>query len=150
MRICHHCHTHNLELDNHCHSCERSLSTTPTLPWKTALLLGVVSTGCISQKSFVGEPEYGVAMVDQDGDGFYEYNDCDDNDSDVGEPSAWYADTDSDGFGDANDTLSDCEQPQGYVDNDTDCNDQDDTVNPDAAETTGDTIDSNCNGEDDS
>ncbi len=35
-------------------------------------------------------------------------------------PSIWYADTDNDGFGDENDFISACDQPVGYVDNDSD------------------------------
>jgi len=41
----------------------------------------------------------------------------------------WYADTDSDGFGDAASSQDDCTQPAGYVDNSTDCNDNDAAVN---------------------
>ena len=35
-------------------------------------------------------------------------------------PSIWYADTDNDGFGDVDEFISACEQPEGYVDNDSD------------------------------
>jgi len=112
------------------------------------MLLGIVSTSCISEK-YDAEPAYGVAMLDQDQDGFYEYDDCDDNDPNIGEGRAWYADTDKDVYGDPDDSLVDCDQPDGYVDNDSDCNDQDETINPDATETVGDSIDSNCNGNND-
>jgi hypothetical protein len=151
MRICQHCHTHNLELDKSCHNCQRSFSISPTIPWKTAMLLGLVSTGCISAKN-VGEPEYGVAMMDMDldGDGIYESYDCDDNDSAIGEAIDWYADIDADGYGDPSDVISDCLQPDNYVDNQDDCNDQDATINPDGTEETGDDIDSNCDGDIDS
>ncbi|MCF8276603.1 MAG: BspA family leucine-rich repeat surface protein [Flavobacteriales bacterium] len=37
--------------------------------------------------------------------------------------TTWYADTDSDGFGDALSTQVACTQPSGYVANDTDCDD---------------------------
>jgi len=191
MRICHHCHTHNLDLDNHCHSCERSLSTPAVLPWKAAILLGVVSTGCVDDK-YAGEPEYGVAIMDMDGDGFYEDSDCDDNDPNVGEPSTWYSDNDGDGFGNSAIEEVDCNKPDFFVENSddcddsdatvypgnndengtlcvldqdgdgfgeiqaplpydpgTDCNDQEVTINPNATETAGDSIDSNCDGDDD-
>ena len=37
----------------------------------------------------------------------------------------WYADGDSDGFGDANDMTSACAQPSGYVSSSTDCDPND-------------------------
>ena len=45
-------------------------------------------------------------------------------------PSTFYADTDGDGFGDLNNTIQACTQPEGYVTNDGDCDDTDDTINP--------------------
>lgn len=35
-------------------------------------------------------------------------------------PTNWYADADNDGFGDADDVITDCEQPDGYVENNAD------------------------------
>jgi hypothetical protein len=46
----------------------------------------------------------------------------------------YYADTDGDGFGDAGSFVEACEQPDGYVSNDDDCDDTTDTRNPDATE----------------
>jgi hypothetical protein len=43
--------------------------------------------------------------------------------------STWYADSDSDGEGDAAVTDIDCYQPTGYVDNSTDCDDSSSTLN---------------------
>lgn len=37
----------------------------------------------------------------------------------------------------------------GYAEADGDCDDADENIHPDATETTGDGVDSNCNGEDD-
>jgi MYXO-CTERM domain-containing protein len=61
-------------------------------------------------------------------------------------PSTWYADSDSDGYGDASTTTSACTEPSGYVSDDTDCDDSATSINPGAAETSGDGVDSDCNG----
>ncbi len=47
----------------------------------------------------------------------------------------FYADDDSDGFGDATDSVSDCDAPSGYVTDDTDCDDTRSDINPAATET---------------
>ena len=59
-------------------------------------------------------------------------NDCDGeiDEADAVDPLTWYADTDDDGFGDADDTQEACDQPDGYVLDATDCDDTTDTVNP--------------------
>jgi len=78
-------------------------------------------------------------------------DDLDNNcDGDVDEPSAidagtWYADTDGDGFGDATDSEVACDEPVGRVDDNTDCDDSDKFVNPDADEVCDD-VDNNCDG----
>ena len=58
----------------------------------------------------------------------------------VGE-STWYADHDSDGFGEVATTSLGCDAPAGYVADGTDCDDYDAGTNPGANET--------CDGEDD-
>lgn len=50
------------------------------------------------------------------------------------EPLDFYRDADQDGFGDAADTVSVCEAPEGYVADGTDCDDTDGSVHPDAQE----------------
>ena len=57
----------------------------------------------------------------------------------------WYEDGDSDGFGNASVTDEECEQPSGYVSDDTDCDDTDDTVYPGARERLNG-VDDDCNG----
>ncbi|MCK6524806.1 hypothetical protein L6R49_25665 [Myxococcota bacterium] len=66
------------------------------------------------------------------------------------EPSAadaatWYADADTDGYGDADYAVDSCEQPTGYVSAATDCDDGDAEVNPAGTELC-DGADNNCDG----
>ncbi|MCB9743739.1 MAG: putative metal-binding motif-containing protein [Alphaproteobacteria bacterium] len=63
--------------------------------------------------------------VDEDCDGL-----VDDDDESVSGTTEWYADSDGDGYGDADSTLEACEAPRGYVDDDTDCDDSDASVYP--------------------
>ena len=57
----------------------------------------------------------------------------------------YYADADGDGYGDPASSLQASVAPPGYVTDDTDCDDSDDSVNPGAAEVF-DGIDNNCDG----
>jgi hypothetical protein len=108
-----------------------------------------------------------VGFADADGDGFAACQDCNDNasairpdadetcdgvdndcDTAIDEPSAsdaltWYADDDGDDFGDATDTFRGCDAPEGYVANNTDCNDASDQAYPGLAEVC-DGIDNDC------
>ncbi len=108
-----------------------------------------------------GEP------ADLDGDGWYEGEDCADNDPDRN-PGAlelcdgtdndcdgavdeevqqtWYGDTDADGYGDAEVTTESCERPEGYVPTPTDCDDDDASAFPGAPERC-DEADNDCDGE---
>ncbi len=109
--------------------------------------------------------------TDDDGDGWTENeDDCDDDDPDVNPgadevcnsiddncdgridedfpTSMWYEDYDEDGFGDPDVDEASCDQPEGYVANDLDCDDLDDDVYPGADEDTDDGEDSNCDGYD--
>lgn len=58
----------------------------------------------------------------------------------------FYADADSDGFGDAAVDTFALTAPQGYVSNNTDCNDGNAAINPNAPEICNAGIDDNCNG----
>ena len=105
---------------------------------------------------------------DEDEDGVYSYEDCDDHNPDVypGAPElcdnldndcnglvddipvyTYYLDADGDNFGDALASLDTCltEPPTGYVSNNLDCDDGDSSLNPDAVEMC-DGIDNDCNG----
>jgi hypothetical protein len=71
-------------------------------------------------------------------------NDCDGStDEDAVDSSSWYLDADSDGYGDQDQSTESCGQPIGYVDNDSDCEDTDDSLHPDAVEIC-DEIDNDC------
>ena len=58
----------------------------------------------------------------------------------------WYRDADDDGYGDPSDARTECSQPAGYVDNDSDCDDNVPDLNPAAAEVCNG-IDDNCDGQ---
>ena len=64
---------------------------------------------------------------------FWEYSGC--------VPTTYYRDGDNDTYGDPQNTIQSCSQPEGYVNNDLDCNDGSSTVHPGATEI--------CNGIDD-
>ena len=111
---------------------------------------------------------YTGPLVDADNDGVFSDMDCDDtnpnlfpgnvescdgvdNDCDglVDEGlmvSNFYLDADSDGFGDAAQLLTSCVPISGYVTNNTDCNDADANINPNAVEIINNDIDENCDG----
>jgi hypothetical protein len=77
---------------------------TPPRASAALLVLGLVVAGC-GDKGHTGmQADYGIAVVDEDGDGYDQYDDCDDGDA---------------------------------------------SVFPDAKETAGDGVDSNCDGADD-
>ncbi|MFT5684390.1 MAG: hypothetical protein ACI8RZ_005331 [Myxococcota bacterium] len=73
-----------------------------------------------------------------------EDNDCDGTiDEDV--RYAWFADADGDGFGDADSAYETCDPPPGYVTDDTDCDDTEDSAFPGGTEVC-DTVDNDCDG----
>jgi hypothetical protein len=109
----------------------------------------------------------GQAVEDRDGDGFFSDTDCDDTsgqrfpgaeehcnqadddcdgavDEEALEAARWFEDQDEDGWGGAE--IWSCEQPEGSVANDRDCDDTDPWINPEASDFPGDGIDANCSG----
>jgi parallel beta-helix repeat protein len=68
-----------------------------------------------------------------------------DNDCDMLFAKTYYADADGDGYGDPDVPQVATSQPVGYVTDNTDCDDTDDSINP-VAEEACDSIDNNCDG----
>ena len=111
-----------------------------------------------------------IEPTDLDGDGYSSEIDCDDDDPDVHpdadercndvdddcdgdvdedpvDPTTWYTDADGDGWGDPDDSIQACEQPEGTVVDGTDCDDDEPEINPDADEICWDDIDNDCDDE---
>ncbi len=79
--------------------------------------------------------------IDDDCDG-----DVDDQDDAVTGSSTWYRDLDGDGYGDPDSALEACEQPDGWIEDSSDCNDGDDEVHPGAFDRTNGK-DDDCDGD---
>jgi hypothetical protein len=115
-----------------------------------------------------GTEDSGDPPVDADADGYPEAEDCNDGDAAIHPGAAelcdfvdndcdgetdenavdaptWYVDADGDSYGGEDFSLDACEQPDGYVDSHSDCNDLDASVHP-AAEETCDGWDNDCDG----
>ena len=135
------------------------------------LTLTVLSLGLVAcNKDATDDGTDTGTILDADGDGFDASTDCDDDnadinpdaielcdevdndcDGDVDEADAedaltWYADTDADGFGDANASEIGCVAPEGFVEDATDCDDTVAEINPDADEYCNE-IDDDCDTE---
>ena len=89
---------------------------------------------------------------DYDQDGFMDAEDCDDTNPLITLEVRYYADADGDGFGTESDSVLSCpaDKPDGYIEEKTrngqvvfDCDDEDDSVNPDAEEVC-DFVDNDC------
>ncbi|MFH1770007.1 MAG: thrombospondin type 3 repeat-containing protein [archaeon] len=72
-------------------------------------------------------------------------NDCDGT-ADNGVTTTFYEDFDSDNYGNNVSTTEACSAPAGYVSDNTDCNDADSAVNPDADDSVCNGVDNDCDG----
>lgn len=63
--------------------------------------------------------------------------------------ATWYADLDSDGYGDSTKEVPSCGPLLGHSEQPGDCNDQDATIHPTAVDPPRDGVDQNCDGADD-
>ncbi|MCP4807857.1 MAG: hypothetical protein GY884_21140 [Proteobacteria bacterium] len=71
--------------------------------------------------------------------------DGDDDDVDLSTGRAYYADADSDGYGDPEDSVESCSIPNGYTPDDSDCDDAEAAINPDAPDLCNE-VDDDCDG----
>jgi len=79
-------------------------------------------------------------------------NDCDeltddaDSDIDFSGSTTWYADADGDGYGDPLTPLDSCVSADGFIEDDSDCDDDDSETYPGAVEVWYDGVDQDCDG----
>jgi hypothetical protein len=73
-------------------------------------------------------------------------NNCN-GDIDEGTTVLYFVDLDNDGFGSPFNSVELCEQTDGFVLDNTDCDDNDFSINPGAQETCADALDNNCDGQ---
>jgi hypothetical protein len=93
------------------------------------------------------EEETIAGPVDADEDGLDSDEDCDDQDEMIGLPTEYFADEDSDGFGNSGKIQMGCFEPKGYVSNAEDCDDTSSDIHPAALEICdSEGVDENCNG----
>lgn len=113
-----------------------------------------------------GNPDITLSQCDQPTGYVLDNTDCDDTNAEINPDATeifdngidencnpddgctvldWYQDQDNDNFGNPNVMLSQCDQPTGYVLDNTDCDDTNDNINPSATEIVGNGIDDNCN-----
>jgi hypothetical protein len=68
-------------------------------------------------------------------------------DDDPTDGEDFYLDDDGDDFGDPDEEVEACDRPDGYVDNDEDCDDERASINPDEDEEDDNDLDDDCDGE---
>jgi hypothetical protein len=146
IKICNSCHQHFLAIENECQNCTPQQSSLISKAPMLALILGLgVSCGDKNETDPSVTALYGDPGIDEDQDGYFMQEDCDDSDAntypgaaELDSTTECMTDADNDGYGDM-DSVS-------PIVAGTDCNDSDDNTNP-AAEEIQDGIDNNCDGE---
>jgi hypothetical protein len=146
---------------------EWTVSFTPTEnEWSADI---AIDAGTYSTRFTVTSADEGL-LADLDGDGVIDDEDCeladpslypgapelcndvdDDCDDKIDEGldrAVYYPDFDGDGYGDPAGGLEDCDPPQDYVTDGSDCDDTRDSVNPGAIDAAGDGVDADCDGVD--
>ena len=129
--------------------------------------LALLFIGCRTEEKAIVDTGSITEEMDQDGDGFFAQEDCNDLDPlvypgaeevcdgidnncdglfDEEVTTTFYADSDSDGYGNPDISTETCEQPSGYVPQGTDCDDTQSSVYP-GAEEACDGLDNDCNEE---
>ncbi len=112
------------------------------------------TTACVEPSGYVSDAtdcDDGDVAVNPAADEVCDGSTDEDCDGDVDEDDAidaatWYADADADGFGDASRTTTACDEPSGYSDDATDCDDTDGAVYPLAGDVYADGVDQDCDG----
>ena len=84
--------------------------------------------------------------TDRDGDGWFEWDDCDENDPAVGAAETYYPDFDGDGYGNSSVPFVTCAPGVMFVLIGGDCDNADAGINPGIVETCFDAWDFNCDG----
>lgn len=84
--------------------------------------------------------------TDRDGDGWFEWEDCDEDDAAVGPAETYYPDFDGDGYGNSAVPFLTCAPGVMFVLVGGDCDNSDPNVNPGIVETCFDAWDFNCDG----
>ena len=131
----------------------------------SCLALSYLLFGCNTNEE--KSPSEGEIVVDEDGDGYFSDDDCNDSDAainpgaeeicdgidnncnhlaDENATTTFHADSDGDGYGNVNIFTEACNLPEGYVEDGTDCDDTNSGIHPNATEEC-DGLDNDCNGE---
>ncbi len=145
-------------IDNDCDGSADESDAIDASPWYADVdgdgwgVASTTVTACSAPPSFVadsGDCADGDAAIFPGADEWCDGvdSDCDGtvDEDDALDASTFYADRDSDGFGDIGTTTTACSAPSGYIADDSDCDDSKDSVHPGADEHC-DGLDEDCDG----